>query len=262
MTPQAAVIELLERVGVAREILISDYELSQWPSEAVSAMKSQKLIARARAGSSAVCPGCERECVMPVHTVPVVTGKPEPFIVCDKRSDINRVKVPTNRLTQWQCRVDTVCGFIMDSLGLRRNDKALDSVDLWGIGIAKGNKRTQMLCLQADNDGVLTLVAGGNTVPLADAIDFRDGAYLLDGATIRQLVDSASAVDSRYTPTNAKREARKLDTQTLYESWQKKYRSLKKTHPNKSDVWYSQQIAKLDIAKGRNANTIKKKMKL
>jgi hypothetical protein len=38
---------------------------------------------------------------------------------------------------------------------------------------------------------------------------------------IRQLVDSATTADNRYTPTNARREVRKLDTQAMYESWQK-----------------------------------------
>ena len=47
----------------------------------------------------------------------------------------------------------------------------------------------------------------------------------------------------------------------LYESWRKEYRTLKKRRPDMSDVWYSQQIAKMDIAKGRSAGTIKKNMK-
>lgn len=62
-------------------------------------------------------------------------------------------------------------------------------------------------------------------------------------------------------PNNAKREARKLDTQAMYKQWCKEYRILKKNRPNMSDVWYSQQIAKMEIAHDRNANTIRKQMK-
>jgi len=116
-----------------------------------------------------------------------------------------------------------------------------------------------MLCLNAD--GELALVAGNNAVSLSEFIDYRNGKYLLDQAMIRQLVDSATTADNRYTPTNARREVRKLDTQAMYESWQKEYRRLKERRPNMSDVWYSQQIAKMAIAKGRNAGTIKKNMK-
>ncbi len=196
---------------------------------------------------------------MPVHTMPATTGIQTSFIFCDKRSDINRVPVPAERLTQWQCNADLVCGFIATSLDLRRSDKPKGSTDLWEIGIASGNKRNQMLCLQGN--GLLTLVAGNNTVPLAELIEYIDGAYSLDDAMIRQLVDTATTADDRYTPSDIKREARKLDTLAMHESWKKAYRDLKKKRSNMSDVWYSQQISKLDIANGREAETIRKNMK-
>ena len=261
MTPQAALIELLERVGAEQgaAVLIADDELSQWPSAAVAAMKSQRVIAKARAASSAICPGCERECVMPVHTPPTTTRNPASFIVCDKRSDINRVPVATKRLTQWQCSVDALCGFVAASLGLRRSDKRMARGDLANIGIATGEKRSQMLCLQSD--GVLAVVAGNNAVPFADLVGYDDGAFSLDRLRIRQLVDAAITADSRYTPSNAKREAHKLDTQKQYEPWQKAYRALKRKHPDKSDVWCSQQIAKSDNPLRRDAETIRKHMK-
>lgn len=262
MTPQAALIELLGRVGANQgvAVLINDDELSLWPGTAVAAMKAQKLLAKARPASSAICPGCERDCVMPVHVLPAEANRPaRAFISCDKRSDINRVTVPTERLTQWQGSADSVCGFVADRLGLRRSDQRSDSAGLWNIGIATGDKRSQMLCLQAD--GVLVLVAGSNTLPLAELIEYHDGNYSLDRGMVRQLVDAATTADNRYTPSNAKREARKLDTQAMYADWQKAYRDLIKTRRNMSDVWYSQQIAKMDIALGRDAGTIKKNMK-
>ncbi len=265
MTPQAALIELLGRVGMGRGTvaLVSDHELSRWPSAAVLAMKAKRLIAKARPAGSAVCPGCERECVMPVYslpnTKPNTKRNPPAFIVCDKRSDINRVPVPTERLTQWQCSTDAVCGFIADHLGLRRSDQRAISADVWEIGIARGDQRSQMLCLKTD--GVLALVAGSNSVPLAELIDYHGDAYSLDGAMIRQLVDSATTADHRYTPRNAKRDAHKLDTRARYESWQKAYRNLKKQHRTMSDVWCAQQLAKLNIAAGRSADTIRKHMK-
>lgn len=167
--------------------------------------------------------------------------------------------VPVERLTQWQCTADAVCGFIADRLALRRSGTQSASADLWEIGIASGNKRSQMLCLKAD--GVLALIAGSNAVPLAESIRYHDGAYLLDGAMIRQLVDSATTADDRYTPGNARREVGKLDTQARYESWQRAYRELRRKQPDMTDVWCSQKIAKMDIAQGRNAETIRKHMK-
>ena len=110
-------------------------------------------------------------------------------------------------------------------------------------------------------DGVLSLVAGNSRLPLIELIEYHDNAYSLDEAMIHQLVDSATTADNRYTPSNARREARKLDTSAMHESWQQEFRKLKKKRSNMSDIWYSQQIAKMEIANGRSAETIRKNMK-
>lgn len=255
-----ALIELLDRVGTCRgkAVFVNDEELLQWPKAAVKAMKSQKLIVKAQLAASAVCQGCERNCVMPVHSLSATTGKTSSFIVCDKRSDVNRVPVTAERLKQWQCNSDMVCRFITTSLALRQTVKKVDD-GRCEIGMVSGDKRSQMLCLEAA--GVLMLIAGNSKFPLAEVIEFQDGAYVLDDAQVRKLVDSATTADVRYTPSNAKREARKLATQAMYESWQKAYRKLLKEKPGKKDGWYSRQIEKMDIAKGRDSETIRKHMK-
>jgi hypothetical protein len=100
MTPIDPLFELLGRVGASQgnAVLLSAEELHQWPSAAVKAMKSQKLILKARPAKSASCPGCEENCVMPVHNLPAKGGASSSFIVCDKRSDINRVPVSPARV--------------------------------------------------------------------------------------------------------------------------------------------------------------------
>ena len=107
----------------------------------------------------------------------------------------------------------------------------------------------------------MELVAGNNAVPLTEVVRYGAEGYSVDGEAIRQLVDTATTGDSRYTPSNVRREARKLKTQSLHESWQKEYRALKQRHPGMSGVWYSQRIAKMEIAQGLNAETIRKHMK-
>jgi hypothetical protein len=66
---------------------------------------------------------------------------------------------------------------------------------------------------------------------------------------------------SAYKPSAVRREGRKLDTQKQYAAWQKSYKELKRNRRGMSDVWYSQQIAKQDIANNRDAETIRKHMK-
>jgi len=173
MTPQDALIDLLEWVGASQDmaILVNEEQLRQWPAEAVAALKAQRLLVKVRPATSAVCPGCERDCVMPVQTATTATGAPAFFIVCDKRNDTNRVSVSADTLPQWQCSAELICGFVAASLGLRPDGRKTLSVNLWEIGMATGSKRSQMLCLHAD--GQLTLVAGGNRMLLAGVIEFH-----------------------------------------------------------------------------------------
>src|ERR1035437_7742042 len=261
MTPLNALLELLARLGASQgtAVLVSEEELGCWPVAAVQTMKSHKLLVKARPAASVVCPGCEQECAMPVHTLPAGTRRATSFVVCDKRSDINRVAVPSERLRQWRCSAEAVCGFVAQSLELRPSSQTRGSTGLWEIGLATGNRRSQMLCLQATSE--LELVAGNNAVPLAELVRYMPPSYVVDGTRVRQLVDTSTTGDSLYTPSNVRREARKLNTQAMYESWRKKYRMLKQRRPEMSDVWYSQQIAKMDIAKGHSAETIRKHMK-
>jgi hypothetical protein len=261
MTPQTALTELLARVGACEgaTVFVSAEELNQWPAAAVAALKSQGLLAKARPATSAICPGCERECTMPVHTIPTGPLAPTSFIVCDNRSDINRVPIPAARLVQWRCDAEAVGGFIALSLGLRVSGQRHAGLGLSNIGIVSGDKRSQMLCLRIEGD--LILVAGDSKIPLPDLVGFHDGKYSVDVIMIRQLVDAATTADPRYTPSNARREARKLATQGRHNGWRKAYRDLKKKRPTMSDAWYAQQIAKGEFGDGRDAETIRKHMK-
>jgi len=96
---------------------------------------------------------------------------------------------------------------------------------------------------------------------LIEFIEFHKDAYSLDAVQIRRLADSATTADDRYTPSNARREARKLDTKAMYGSWRKVYRELRRKRPGMSDVWYSQQIAKMNTVRNRDSETIRKHMK-
>jgi hypothetical protein len=130
---------------------------------------------------------------------------------------------------------------------------------LWELGLVTGKKRSQMVCLRAN--GALELVAGQNAVPLAELVRFGIAGYSVDSETIRQLVDAATTGDPRHTPSSTRREARKLETQARHERWRKEFRALKKRRPEMSDKWHSQQIAKLHVADGCSAETIRKHMK-
>ncbi|HET7100048.1 MAG TPA: hypothetical protein VFJ52_02765 [Terriglobia bacterium] len=261
MTPLEALLALLERVEFNRgaTALVSEAELSRWPAEVVRALKAQKLLVRASPAATVVCPGCEQECTMPVYTLPAGNGRAVSFTVCDKRDDINRVPVSADRLRQWRCGMEAVGAFVAQSLGLRAGNQRKADTGLWELGLVMGRKRSQMVCLRIGER--LELVAGQNAAPLTELVRIGAQGLSVDAEAIRQLVDVATAGDPRYTPSVARSEARKLKTQALHESWRKEYRALKQRRPDMSDVWYSEQIAKLDIARGKSAETIRKHLK-
>jgi hypothetical protein len=142
---------LLARVGASHStaVLVSEAELSRWPADAVRQLKSQKPLIKASPAVSVVCPGCEQECTMPVHTPPTVTGPAPSFVVCDKRDDISRVEVPAERLRQLRCGAEAVGAFVAQSLGLRSGSQRRVDAGLWEVGLVTGRKRSQMVCLRA-----------------------------------------------------------------------------------------------------------------
>ena len=195
---------------------------------------------------------------MPAQTIPAGSREAARFIVCDKRSDINRVALTTADVDQWKCDAEELARFVVEQLGLRRSRHRVDPSGTRPLGLAAGDTRHQMPGLRTRGD--VTLVVADTAVALADLLDFEHGAYVLDTAAIRHLVDAATTADPRYTPSTTRREARTLDSQARYGRWQQAYRALKQRRPRMSDAWYARQLAKQAVAAGCHADTIRKHM--
>jgi hypothetical protein len=75
------------------------------------------------------------------------------------------------------------------------------------------------------------------------------------------MVDAATTADNRYTPSQVKLETRKQATKALHARWKKEYRKLQRLNPGKTDGWYAQKIANMDITPKRDPETIRKNMK-
>ncbi|RTR40552.1 hypothetical protein EKG38_01115 [Shewanella canadensis] len=64
------------------------------------------------------------------------------------------------------------------------------------------------------------------------------------------------------TKNNYKQEYNKAQTQIKYKNWEREAKKIKKKHPNKPKTWIAAQIAKLPIAEGKSADTIRKNIKI
>lgn len=188
-----AILELLARVGASNgtAVLVNEEELGLWPAAAVNAMKSQKLLVKASPAASVVCPGCEQECAMPVHTLTHKTHVPASFIVCDKRDDINRVAVPSERLRQWCASAASIADLITGLLDLRRPGSGDTSAGRWEIGMFKGRKHSSHIILLAD--GRLTLNLAGHSIALADLLTLESSGFRLDKQALVRQVDKPVA---------------------------------------------------------------------
>ncbi len=89
MTADEVLIELIDCLASVRgnSVMISNSELANWPADIVSAVMAQGLLSQTRPAKSTVCPGCERDCVMPLHFMSNLAGHSQALIVCDKRDD-------------------------------------------------------------------------------------------------------------------------------------------------------------------------------
>ena len=140
-----------------------------------------------------------------------------PAIVCDKRSDINRVALTPAHVDHWKCDAEALARCLVEQLGLRRSRHGANDSGTRLLGLAAGDTRHQILGLRTH--GGVTLVVADTAVALADLIDFEYGTYILDTTAIRHLVDAATTADPRYTPSTPRREAHTLDMQARYGRW-------------------------------------------
>ena len=257
MSPEAVLLDLGSRAGASKgqSVRIDSREVARWPREAVAALKSQKLLRKAQPARGTVCPGCGMQCVMPVERG---TGPTTPWVVCDKRGDINRVPVSVDRLAQWRTSADTLGGFVAGGLSLHWRDLEAEGGRVMEIGVASVGNRRRMLKLRFE--GELALAAGSSALPLSEVLRFGEGGYRMDDTRIRRWLDVA-AEEPPLTATRIRREARKLDTQERHKTLQKAYRTLKREKPGMSDLWYARQIARSGLGGGLRPGTIRKNMK-
>jgi hypothetical protein len=96
----------------------------------------------------------------------------------------------------------------------------------------------------------------GSSKSSSEQADFNSGNNSHTGGAL-----NSPTTQQRHTRSHVRLDARKLETQAMYRSWKKEYRSLKQRHPNKFDSWYAHKISTMGISKERSAETIRKRMK-
>jgi hypothetical protein len=90
----------------------------------------------------------------------------------------------------------------------------------------------------------------------------RIAEHILSNAQLRIDSDSLNTLLKPVShDTAAQPTVRKTATQLRRAKWQRTYLKLKEQYPHQSDTWIAARIAKMDIADGRDVDTIRKNMK-
>lgn len=119
MTPQAVLAELLHRLKAGASVHIGGHELSEWPADVVVALKSARLLVKARPATRLECPGCERQCDKPVELYPAEGARPaRAYIVCDEPEDMGRIQLDLADLEQWRVSSDASPASVAQALGV------------------------------------------------------------------------------------------------------------------------------------------------
>lgn len=236
--------------------------VQRWPDGALDTFLQLGLLIPASAAQSIECNGCEKRCFMDVITLP--NNDPaltRAFVVCDDaemQSQMGRIKVPLERLQQWQGSVKLLVKVIAGLLGLE--DKITFSADqaVIKLGMLKGDKWRRWVSL---NSVDLSLEINQHSVPVAEVLFFEDKDLVVDLNRIVDLLNSeALSKGKKYTPSTSKREASKLVTQAMYQDWNDEFLRLKDQNPKMTNPSIAKKISKMEIAKGRDAETIRKNM--
>jgi len=126
----------LEMVAEGSNAFTAD-EVAGWPEGSLDFFARQRLLSPTTPARLAVCDGCEEGCFMPVGVPPADAPlSTAPFIICNQRDDIGRVRVDPNRLKRWRVEPGILAAVISRQLGIDQTPQELIRWRLWFLGKA------------------------------------------------------------------------------------------------------------------------------
>jgi len=267
MTLNDLLLSLLEPMrATGKALLVSWDAIQQWPVNALGRMLEAGILTTAAPAQSIECQECENRCFMDIQHLAGEDKRPaRAYVVCgdpEMQGQMGRIQIPLERLQQWKVTALQLTKVTARLLAIECKAEDRHGQTNIRIGMIKGKKGRRWLSLIKSP---LTLEINEHRLPLEEALFFEGDVLHIDGVRIKQLIDKPlSSSRNKYMPSTDKREAGKRKTEAMYEDWREAYRKLRRKHPNTashSDNWIAVQIAKLDIAKGRKSETIRKRMK-
>ncbi len=263
MTFNDVLLDILVRLRAENKPILINWDAVQcWSDNVLDCFLQFGLLSPTSTAQSIECTACDKCCFMDViqlpHKNPALSRA---FVVCDDsemQSQIGRVQVPLIQLQRWQSSIKQLAIVIADLLDFKDKIEFTANQSTIKLGMLKSSKGRRWVSL---NCADLSILINQSSVPVDDVLYFENEQLFIDHDCIDDLLNRPPLQQGKvYIPSTNKREAKKLETQAMYQDWKDEYLKLKKLHPKKSKTWCSIQLAKMDIAKGKDSETIRKNM--
>jgi len=246
------------------KFVLSWVAVNLWQEQAFKLMLGNKLITPTSKATNIECQLCNNRCTLDVIPQEYPNKKTRHYAVCEDPimyEQIGRMTIPAEQLNQWKFSFKQLAVLIADLLDLPcdiRYKADQKSIALGALKSKAAGRKSVVLNVEP-----LSLLVNQSELPVNELLYFEDNKLALDKDKIDHALNlKQSAQPKTYKPNVDKKEQRKTNTQAMYQDWQEHAIKLNKRHPTKSNKWLSQQIAKLAIAKGRNAETIRKSIQI
>ena len=262
MSLQGALNQVLTGLEQAQGAVVFGADtVARWDVGDVDALIGTRLLKPAGRAQSVVCPGCERRCISDVEVSTVRSGQTRAFVVCempDMQAQMGRVAIAPDRLRQWQGTPRMLARFLMMKLqlvGALPSGSKLTSL-LLGMLPGPHGRRWARLVLSP-----LSLEINRQCAPLNELLSVNEGQIKVDWPRVTAMLSrETDSKDKPYAPNIEKREARKLATAAMRQDWHDAHADLARQHHGMGKRWYSQKIALMPVACGRDAETIRKQL--
>lgn len=257
-----ALLLLLSSLSIKQHKRTLNWEaVNLWQNNVLQLFLDNNLLTRTKKATSIQCQNCVNHCLVDVTSRSYPKGT-RYFAMCEDpfmHEQMGRMTIPAEQLNQWTFSIKQLAVLIAELLHLPCDIsyKAGQETILLGVLESKAGRNSVVLHVEP-----LTLIINQTELFINELLYFDEGVnnrLKIDNVKIQHALKIKKITEGKvYTPNVDKNEQRKADTTKSYKAIQKVAVKLKKQHPNKPKTWIAQAIAKMPVAQGRSADTIRK----
>lgn len=235
---------------------------SEWGDKTLTNLLEAKLLATTTKSKSLICSACHYGCFESVvYTAGLNKADNRAFIVCgepEMQAQMGRIAIPLERLQRWKSSTFHLANVIASYLELEPKEITDTHSDQIHIGLLKTKRGRRQLSL---HKRPLEFEINQRHIPVDAVLMFENDKLIFDRTQLDNAATEKALPKSKaYISSTAKREARKTQTQLMYQDWENECKKIQTLNPSLSSSQIAKKIADLKIGRGRSSETIRKNM--